>query len=57
MQKQTSNISGDGNPKKVPKRNATDLKKTVTEIMNPFDTTKERISELEDLSIESLKTM
>lgn len=51
----------DGNPKKEPKRNARD-ENTVTKMKNTFyglisrlETFEERISELEDISIESSK--
>ena len=59
---QLGNISRDRNTKKVPKE-ILEIKNTVTEIKNTFDrlinrlnTAEERISKLEDITIETSKT-
>lgn len=58
---QMSHVNREGNPKKEPK-NLLEVKNTVTnmnlfdELVNILDTAEERIAELEDVSIESLKT-
>lgn len=62
MQEQIGNVSRDGSSKTVLKTSARNQKNTVTKKKNVFnrlisrlDTAKERISELEDMSVETKK--
>lgn len=61
MQGQMGIMSRDGNPKKEQKRNAREKKinrkeECIDELISRVGTTEERISELEDISIEASKS-
>ena len=56
IREQTGNVSRDGNPKKEPRRiknAATEMKNVFDGLISRLDMAEERISELEDIAVET----